>query len=380
MPPIKTQNLTIATLFAGCGGKTIGAIAATGGTPIWAIEYEAEIAQLYARNVCDRIICKIILDVDPRNLRKPDKLLVSPPCPSFSACKIGREETSNDRSLAQKICEFIKVLNPKYIFIENVRGYQNSNSYQQLIAQLGHQNYYWDAQVVNSADYGVPQTRERLIVRASKEQLPPLIQTHAKEPTITIWGERRAWIGWYEALKDIIETLPECKLANWQKTRMLDREVPPLALIERSGARQQMQIRGATTPSFTIRAMSGNIRPSINQANILISGQDGLPRIDTDPSFTITSEKYINRILLAGGGQATPRSGGDPAITILANSSKGRILDDAKCYQVSVAALARLQSFPDWYQWSDKKSVNIRAIGNAVPPLLAEAIVRSMIS
>jgi site-specific DNA-cytosine methylase len=70
--------------------------------------------------------------------------------------RTGRQETSNDRALAQKVCEFIEVLNPTYIMVENVCGYQKSNSYEQIIDRLNNRGYYWDAQIVNSADHGVP--------------------------------------------------------------------------------------------------------------------------------------------------------------------------------------------------------------------------------
>ena len=147
--------MKIATLFAGCGGKTLGSIAATGGTPIWAIEYDPEIADLYRQNISTNILVENILDIDPRSLESPNLLLISPPCPNFSAAKVGRIETDNDRALAAKICEFITTLYPEEILIENVRGYRQSESYATIIDQLTTLGYYWDAQVFNFADFGV---------------------------------------------------------------------------------------------------------------------------------------------------------------------------------------------------------------------------------
>lgn len=367
--------MKIATLFAGCGGKSLGSIAATGGTPIWAIEYDPQIADLYRQNISTNIIVDNILSIDPRSLESPNLLLISPPCPSFSAAKVGRIETDNDRALADKICEFVTTLYPEEILIENVRGYRQSESYATIIDRLTTLGYYWDAQVFNFADFGVPQTRERLIVRASRiAPIPIAIPTHAKHPSNTIFNQQQKWVGWYEAVADLIPTLPRCELANWQKLRMESREVPGLALIERSGARSEMQIRGAERPSFTLRAMCGKMRPNFAQANILVSGQDGIIRQGEARSFTLTAGHTVNRILIAGGGQAIPRQSDEPSVTVLANLSKGRILDDAICYRVSTPALARLQTFPDWYQWSDREQINVKAIGNSVPPLAIERI------
>jgi DNA (cytosine-5)-methyltransferase 1 len=370
--------MKIATLFAGCGGKTLGAIAATSGTPIWAIEYDPQIADLYRQNISPNIIVKNILNIDPRSLESPNLLLISPPCPNFSAAKVGRIETDNDRALAAKICEFITTLYPEEILIENVRGYRQSESYATIIDQITTLGYYWDAQVFNFADFGVPQTRERLIVRASRiAPIPIVIPTHAKNPANTIFNQQQKWVGWYEAIADLIPTLPRCELANWQKLRMESRDVPGLALIERSGARSEMQIRGADRPSFRLRAMCGKMRPNFAQANILVSGQDAIIRQGEAPSFTLTAGRTVNRILVAGGGQAVPRYQDEPSVTVLANFAKGRILEDSICYRVSTPALARLQTFPDWYQWSDREQVNVKAIGNSVCCLAAEKLIKS---
>ncbi len=369
------MTVKIATLFAGCGGKTLGAIAATDGTPIWAIEYDPEIADLYRRNISPNIIVENIFDIDPRSLDSPNLLLISPPCPSFSAAKVGRIETDNDRALADKICEFITTLYPEEILIENVRGYRQSESYATIIDRLTILGYCWDAQVFNFADFGVPQTRERLIVRASRiAPIPIVVTTHAKNPANTIFCQQQKWVGWYEAISDLIPTLPRCELANWQKQRMESRVVPELALIERSGARSEMQIRGAERPSFTLRAMWGKLRPNFAQANILVSGQDATERDGEARSFTLTAGHTVNRILVAGGGQSLPREQNEPSVTVLASLAKGRILDNSICYRVSTPALARLQTFPDWYRWSDREQVNVKAIGNSVPVLAIERI------
>jgi DNA (cytosine-5)-methyltransferase 1 len=368
-------TVKIGTLFCGAGGKTLGAIAATGGTPVWAIEYDPEIADLYRNNISTNIIVENILGIDPRSLESPNLLLISPPCPNFSAAKVGRIETDNDRALAAKICEFITTLYPEEILIENVRGYRQSESYATIVDRLTTLGYYWDAQVFNFADFGVPQTRERLIVRASRiAPIPIVIPTHAKNPVNTIFNQQQKWVGWYEAIADLIPTLPRCELANWQKLRMESRDVPDFALVERSGARSEMQIRGADHPSFTLRAMCGKLRPNFAQANILVSGQDGIIRQGEARSFTLTAGHTVNRILLAGGGQAIPRKHNEPSVTVLANLAKGRILEDAICYRVSTPALARLQTFPDWYRWSDREQINVKAIGNSVPPLAIERI------
>jgi len=54
------------------------------------------------------------------------------------------------------------------------------------------------------------------------------------------------------------------------------------------------------------------------------------------------------------------------------------LLEDAKIKALDIACLARLQSFPDDYEWSGKKSLDGKGIGNSVPPLMYEKILRSV--
>jgi DNA (cytosine-5)-methyltransferase 1 len=315
---------------------------ATRQTPIWAIDYDPDVAELYRKNISQNILIENILTVNPASLERPKILLISPPCPSFSNAKTNRRETPTDIALSTKTCDFITVLDPDSILIENVPGYRNSTSYLQLIATLTARRYYWDEQVVNAADYGVPQTRSRLLIRASRTPIPPLIPTHSKNPTNTIWGYQQPWVGWHEAIEDLIPTLPKSKLAKWQVERILDRDVPFTALVERSGARTNPQIRAASSPSFTIKAMSGNMRPNCNQMTIAVC--EPIPDLEYLPDI-----------------------------------NKREVLDTATCYRASTLALARLQTFPDNYHWSDSERINIRGIGNAVPCLLAKIAIESFV-
>ena len=99
-------------------------------------------------------------------------------------------------------------------------------------------------------------------------------------------------------------------------------------VIQRSGARKKdgipnNTIRLAHQPMFTVKAMSGNIRTSVNQVTIVI---------------------------------------------------------DSQPYQADERCLARWQTIPDWYQFSDDHRLNVKMIGNAVPPLMMQKIIESVIN
>src|SRR5690606_35414816 len=83
-----------------------------------------------------------------------------------------------------------------------------------ILACLEECGYAEAHRVLCAADYGVPQTRDRLILVASRVDRPRLPQpTHAENPAPPdLWGESLLpWVGWYEAVEDILHTLPTAK-------------------------------------------------------------------------------------------------------------------------------------------------------------------------
>lgn len=310
-------RMTLGTLFSGFGGVEIGAMAADM-TPIWAVEYDADIAAVYRQNVGDHMRVGDVLDMNPTSFETPDILHASTQCTEFSQAKAGAVETKNDISLARKVADFVTELLPPFFTLENVYMYRLSQSWQ-IIAQAllthGYQFNYWH---VNMADYGVPQTRRRMIVIARRDgirpQLPP--QTHAENPQPALFGGLRRWVSWYGAIEDLIPGLPRGELAPFQR------------------------------------------RIALPYNECMIDGYNGRTE----------------------DGQATYVPKHAPAFTInAAGKGRNRYVLESGIYLDTPKCAARHQSFPDWYQLPEHRGTAARGIGNAVPPLfyqrLAEWIV-----
>jgi DNA (cytosine-5)-methyltransferase 1 len=301
---------TFTALFAGGGGADLGAIAA-GLEPCESVEYDPAIAEVHKANINGKMHVANILDCDPYRFEKPDILHASPVCKQFSTANANKGEAQLDIDCARKVAEFIQVLQPKQFTLENVEAYRKSKSFHLIVEMLHKLGYFCNWQVLNAADFGVPQSRRRLILIAVKDGFIPSLPPKEKH------------IGWYEAIADKVHDLPDSQLAEWQWKR-----IPKMfnsinaILIENTGARsdRELQTRAADEPCWTLRAM----------------GQDG-------------HYHRANAVL------------------------------NTRIVALDIACLARLQSFPDNYQWSGKKSLDGKIIGNSVPPLMYQKILQSII-
>jgi site-specific DNA-cytosine methylase len=182
------MSKTVATLFCGAGGSTLGAIAA-GYEPIWAVDHDPKIAAIYRDNIGDCAMNDIALGY-PQHLRlcKPDLLLASPSCTSFSGNNVGGVESDKDIAMAKGILDYIEELEPKYVAIENVAKYRHSVSFQLIEWWMERYGYQMAIDIIKATDHGVPQTRDRMVARFGREPLKPIMPTVKAE-------------GWWNAIQ-----------------------------------------------------------------------------------------------------------------------------------------------------------------------------------
>ena len=341
---------TFASLFSGGGGADIGAIAA-GFTPLWAVEHDAAIADVYRANLGDHIITADVCNVDYATLPRVDWLHASPVCTRYSVANAQRGESDLDIATAQATARAIEAVGPRYVTIENVAQYAGSDALRLITASLDRLGYWWHAEVMNSADYGVPQTRRRLIVRASIDMLRPMPQA-------------QRWIGWYEAIEDLIPTLPPSKFADWQLKR-LPEEVTGSVLVRAGNACQEWGkgYRDQCEPHMTV-TQDGLTRAFISDA--------------AQPAHTTRAQQAgrYRAFLVEGrnGNGGTDRWAHEPAGTITRSHPPRAWLSTGRVVAMNSRALSVFQSFPRSYILPDKTALACRIVGNAKPPRLAQVI------
>lgn len=204
---------TFVSLFSGGGGADIGARDA-GFEITGALEREAKIAEWYEVNLKHKPIIDSIENVLPAQFDcRPDWLHASPPCQGDSVARFAIKSPHADIDAGLEVCRFIEAWKPPYFTLENVTGYSRNKSLHAIENCLLGCGYWVRRVVLDASDYGVPQSRVRLWVIASRLGIPMLPAPSQKK------------MGWYAAIEDLIPTLKETSLARWQ-TREFAQQLP----------------------------------------------------------------------------------------------------------------------------------------------------------
>jgi len=374
---------TFASLFTGGGLADVGAMAA-GYELLWGVEYDPAIAAVANANLphADQVYAESVVGFDWAKVARPDHLHMSPPCQDFSVAKKTGTVSNDNDALAEACISAIRTLEPATVTLENVEGYRVSYPQFPIVDTLYGLGYWVDWQVLNSADFGVPQTRRRLFLRAARGMfLPPL-----PAPT--------PWVGWYQAIEDLIPTLPETKFAPWQLAR-LPEDLEKSLLVHRNDQRS-MPTREGDDPAFTILA-GGNAThaPSVLHRALLVESKnanqqygDGLREAAEPCTTVITDHKPSHQPKAffvecnATIRDATVRTEDEPRPAVLASEMRRpittpRAITQGRVVRMTPRALARFQSVPDWYVLPEKSTLACKVIGNGVPCLMMQRVMES---
>lgn len=162
----------VVSLFSGCGGLDLGFMKA-GFDIIWANDSDKYAVQTYQKNFGNHIVLDDIENIDIDSIPNHDVLLGGFPCQPFSMMggELGFEDTRG--TLFFHIAKIIDKKRPEIVVLENVRTlrtHDKGNTYKVIMNVLKNElGYKVFNQVLNSADYGVPQTRNRTFIVCFKD-------------------------------------------------------------------------------------------------------------------------------------------------------------------------------------------------------------------
>lgn len=336
-------------LFAGAGGLSLGfEQAGLGYESVFAVEIDPAAARTFKRNFGCPVHDGPIEEVE--NFEPADVILGGPPCQGFSPLGRDRDDKSREQmnKLWREYLRAVRQVRPLAFVIENVPEFQKSAQFELLLRTMNTDpdfaDYRFAYGVLNAADYGVPQRRRRGIFVAVRNvdevPWPPPVTHGADSPDDTP----------YVTVRDAIGDLP-------RKTETTELGV------DKDG-RQQLHIGRNPRPTSIERYRA--IPEGGNRFDLAENRPDLLPRC--------WAEKPT------GTADVMGRLWWDkPSLTIRTEfykPEKGRYLHPVADRPITHREAARLQSFPDNFEFEGSKIEIARQIGNAVPPGLAAAIAR----
>ena len=346
----------IMDLFAGVGGLSYGFSKLPEFEIVAANEIEKDIAVAYTLNhpgvtmmTCD------INDLTEETLgealkgQQIDIIVGGPPCQSYST--LGKRQMDDRANLFMQYKRVLNILKPKAFIFENVVGILSMDKgklFKQIQAEFEELGYTLKHKVLNAVDFGVPQQRERVILVGFRGknnfEYPDATHGEGLKPHVT--------------LRQAIGDLPVLKSGQSSDRYAYQPDNDFLHFVR------------ATAKELTEHSAPKNGDHLIRIMEALKDGQckDDLPE-DIRPK--------------SGYGNTYAKLWWDrPSTTITRNfscPSSSRCIHPRDSRAMSIREGARLQSFPDDYQFYGSDSMKRLEIGNAVPPLLSMAIARQML-
>jgi DNA (cytosine-5)-methyltransferase 1 len=396
-------------LFAGCGGLSLGLVNA-GWRGILAIEKNPAAFQTLKSNLLKKstqhfcwpnwlpkkahaisYFLTKYKDELTEFTGKIDLVAGGPPCQGFSLA--GRRIHTDPRNrLMNEYLKFIKAINPRMIFVENVQGFQlpfkknghgkeRSTPYSEIIKEkleaIGYTVY---SDLVDLSLYGVPQSRKRFILIAIKKTDKALSELNGETPFDLLERGRKQFLR-SKRLRTSTrisakEALADLESANKELVKNRDSRIRGFL---------QIAYKAPASPSRFIALMRKGVATAPNSLRLARHHKSTVRqfrRIMNSCPTGVTLNDHHRKRLHMKKQALTPLKPDAPAATVttlpddIIHYSEPRIL--------SVRENARLQTFPDWFKFTGNYTTGGKErrtdcprytqVGNAVPPLFSEAM------
>ena len=162
-----SNNHTLVSLFCGAGGMDLG-FKQAGFDILWANDFDEDATITYKNNLGNHVILGDICQIDSNEIPdNPDVIIGGFPCQGFSVANTKRNMKDERNFLYKEMLRIIKDKQPKVFVAENVKGLlsmENGKVIEMIVKDFEDLGYNVDYKVLNAADYGVPQTRQRVII------------------------------------------------------------------------------------------------------------------------------------------------------------------------------------------------------------------------
>ncbi len=345
------RKYKVLDLFCGCGGISEG-YALAGFKIVGGIDFNKDATLTFQHNFKDaKVYCTDIASITDQeivdNFKDVDVIVGGPPCQGFSSANRWQKELEDPRNkLFFEYLRFVRILKPKILMIENVRGIltrDNGYAKERITTLLTEMGYSVKMNVLDASEYGVPQNRHRAIIVGINQDFKAIdfdFGSLKKLPKVTV-------IDAIGELYQFESTNPETKHLSGSPDsafraylRRPDNIVPDHEVIypaEKVQERISYVPQGGNWQDVPADMWPTNRSNRHSSAYKRLKEDDQSCTIDTGNAHSNYFHPLYNRI-------------------------------------PSIRESARLQSFPDSFEFVGSRGSKYKQVGNAVPPLLAKAI------
>lgn len=342
-------------LFAGAGGMSVGAISAGVNVQV-AVEIDKHAAITYQANhpktkLLNEDIRKVTIDGYCKAGKNDVKILFGgPPCSGFSTSNQRNRNKQNESNWLFK--EYLRLTDeqkPDWVIVENVKGIietENGFFLEKINNELNKLGYTTTYAILNAADYGVPQIRNRVFIVGSLHG----IQYKFPDPPTKE----------YLSVIDAISDLP--KLQNGSSYHEMDyKDVPRNRYQSIQRNKSKMSVNNyVTTNNHIILKRYEHIPQGGNWESIppkLMMNYKDFSRCHTRIYYRLKEN--------------------EPSV-VIGNYRKNMLIHPVENRGLSVREAARIQSFPDTFHFYGSIGFQQQQVGNSVPPLLAKEIFKQI--
>lgn len=335
----RNSKPTAIDLFCGSGGVSLG-LRRAGFNVVGAVDFDQSACETYRTNHPDVLLLEEdIKKASPKQFAKLiekqlDLLAICAPCQPFSSQNKTRSSNDARKELILAAIPFVKRLNPKAIFVENVPGLKKNSVFDQFIASLEKLGYsISDPLKLNASQLGVPQRRTRMVMIATKG--------------ISL---------------EVASTLPKRKLKT---VRSVIGQLPPPPIGMTSDATDSLHFSRRHSP-LNIERLRHIPKDG--------GGREALP-------LHLQLQCHKNKKASSFSDTYGRMRWDDVAPTLTTGCTditRGRFAHPEQNRAITLREAARLQSFPDHYKFVGGISAISAQIGNAVPPEMMRTIGRAL--
>ncbi|MBA3039397.1 MAG: DNA cytosine methyltransferase [Rhizobiaceae bacterium] len=364
-------------LYSGCGGMSAGAAAAIPDLQVkWALDIDANATRTFANahpeavvDCCDVSLVSASDVVERAGIEKIDWFFAGPTCQAVSTMGVFHLEDPRNALFVH----FIRLLDdftaagrkPRHVVMENVPGVvygRNLVIVRELFKLFKERGYHVFADVVNMADYGLPQLRNRFILIATANEVSPTFPRHTHAPLKK--GDLKEYVSVSEAIGDLTFGHADSKAV----VKLAARGRP---------TRFQSYVRDGS--GYAPNHHSNNLS-EINKKRVATVPQGGSWK-DIPPELL---PDRFRRVRLTDYATLYGRlHEASPAYTISAgfnNVTSGCFTHPLHDRALTVREGARLQGFRDSFEFLGPKEAQYRQVGNAVPPFFMMQLINHLLS